>query len=243
MGGLTPGIGETVTSLLSRPIVAHLLLVRLITLFYFVCVCVFLQMTLQQICADVNRVKSWGQQAYLDSNHKMSVLGKPATGKAVPHTPIQCITLTDFCCLCWRLCFREFITSGTNIHLHSRMTWIECGGQGQGHGGLTKYSYVIFERDILKISLRECLQIWHKHSIELKDVHQCKYFIIKITLYSSSTSAARSLKPWGQRSWRKPEANTRSLLSANQLCGQHHQVCGRNHACIISFQFTTRQST
>lgn len=48
--------------------------------------CVFscLQMTLQQICADVNRVKSWGQQAYLDSRHKMTPLCKPATGNAAP---------------------------------------------------------------------------------------------------------------------------------------------------------------
>uniref|UniRef100_A0A669CWC2 Period circadian clock 3 n=1 Tax=Oreochromis niloticus TaxID=8128 RepID=A0A669CWC2_ORENI len=37
-------------------------------------------MTLQQICADVNRVKSWGQQAYLDSNHKIAFLGKRVTG-------------------------------------------------------------------------------------------------------------------------------------------------------------------
>uniref|UniRef100_A0A8C4HSE1 PAS domain-containing protein n=1 Tax=Dicentrarchus labrax TaxID=13489 RepID=A0A8C4HSE1_DICLA len=37
-------------------------------------------MTLQQICADVNRVKSWGQQAYLGSSHKIALLGKPATG-------------------------------------------------------------------------------------------------------------------------------------------------------------------
>uniref|UniRef100_A0A7N6AUP6 PAS domain-containing protein n=1 Tax=Anabas testudineus TaxID=64144 RepID=A0A7N6AUP6_ANATE len=36
-------------------------------------------MTLQQICADVNRVKSWGQQAFLDSSHKISFLGKPST--------------------------------------------------------------------------------------------------------------------------------------------------------------------
>uniref|UniRef100_H3C3B3 Period circadian clock 3 n=1 Tax=Tetraodon nigroviridis TaxID=99883 RepID=H3C3B3_TETNG len=34
-------------------------------------------MTLQQICADVNRVKSWGQQVYLGSSHKISFLGKP----------------------------------------------------------------------------------------------------------------------------------------------------------------------
>uniref|UniRef100_A0A665W042 Period circadian protein homolog 3-like n=1 Tax=Echeneis naucrates TaxID=173247 RepID=A0A665W042_ECHNA len=38
-------------------------------------------MTLQQICADVKKVKNWGKQAYLDSNHKG--LGKPATGKSV----------------------------------------------------------------------------------------------------------------------------------------------------------------
>lgn len=47
-----------------------------------VSVCVALQMTLQQICADVNRVKTWGQQAYLNSSHKISFLGKQATGKA-----------------------------------------------------------------------------------------------------------------------------------------------------------------
>lgn len=47
-------------------------------------VCVF-QMTLQQICADVNRVKSWGQQAYLDSNHKIAFLGKRVTGITVSH--------------------------------------------------------------------------------------------------------------------------------------------------------------
>ncbi|XP_060925593.1 period circadian protein homolog 3 [Limanda limanda] len=41
-------------------------------------------MTLQQICADVNRVKSWGQRAYLDSNHKMSLFGKPATARLPP---------------------------------------------------------------------------------------------------------------------------------------------------------------
>nr|XP_019942425.1 PREDICTED: period circadian protein homolog 3 [Paralichthys olivaceus] len=41
-------------------------------------------MTLQQICADVNRVKSWGQQAYLDSNHKVSLFGKPATARLLP---------------------------------------------------------------------------------------------------------------------------------------------------------------
>uniref|UniRef100_A0AAQ5YJG3 PAS domain-containing protein n=1 Tax=Amphiprion ocellaris TaxID=80972 RepID=A0AAQ5YJG3_AMPOC len=42
-------------------------------------------MTLQQICADVNRVKSWGQQAYLGSSHKIALLGKPAAGNIVPH--------------------------------------------------------------------------------------------------------------------------------------------------------------
>ncbi|XP_029991204.1 period circadian protein homolog 3 isoform X4 [Sphaeramia orbicularis] len=41
-------------------------------------------MTLQQICADVNRVKTWGQQAYLDSTHKIAVLGKPATAHRLP---------------------------------------------------------------------------------------------------------------------------------------------------------------
>ncbi|XP_039971510.1 period circadian protein homolog 3 isoform X3 [Xiphias gladius] len=41
-------------------------------------------MTLQQICADVNRVKSWGQQAYLDSSHKIALLGKPATARVPP---------------------------------------------------------------------------------------------------------------------------------------------------------------
>ncbi|KAF7654315.1 hypothetical protein LDENG_00071530 [Lucifuga dentata] len=39
---------------------------------------------LQQICANVNRVKSWGQQAYLDSRHKMTPLGKPATAPLPP---------------------------------------------------------------------------------------------------------------------------------------------------------------
>uniref|UniRef100_A0A8C6SBW1 Period circadian clock 3 n=1 Tax=Neogobius melanostomus TaxID=47308 RepID=A0A8C6SBW1_9GOBI len=37
-------------------------------------------MTLQQLCADVNRVKSWGQQAYFDSTHKVTVLMKPPQG-------------------------------------------------------------------------------------------------------------------------------------------------------------------
>nr|XP_043879530.1 period circadian protein homolog 3 isoform X2 [Solea senegalensis] len=41
-------------------------------------------MTLQQICADVNRVKSWGQQAYLNSSHKITLLGKPATARLPP---------------------------------------------------------------------------------------------------------------------------------------------------------------
>ncbi|XP_068576690.1 period circadian protein homolog 3 [Cebidichthys violaceus] len=40
--------------------------------------------TLQQICADVNRVKSWGQQAYLGSNHKVALLGKPVTARLPP---------------------------------------------------------------------------------------------------------------------------------------------------------------
>ncbi|XP_070702705.1 period circadian protein homolog 3 isoform X2 [Pempheris klunzingeri] len=41
-------------------------------------------MTLQQICADVNRVKTWGQQAYRDSSHKIAFLGKPATARLPP---------------------------------------------------------------------------------------------------------------------------------------------------------------
>ncbi|XP_027135217.1 period circadian protein homolog 3 isoform X1 [Larimichthys crocea] len=41
-------------------------------------------MTLQQICADVNRVKSWGQQAYLGSSHKTAALRKPATARLPP---------------------------------------------------------------------------------------------------------------------------------------------------------------
>lgn len=41
---------------------------------------VLLQMSLQQICADVNGVKSWGQQGYLGSSHKIPFLGKPARG-------------------------------------------------------------------------------------------------------------------------------------------------------------------
>ncbi|XP_046881034.1 LOW QUALITY PROTEIN: period circadian protein homolog 3 [Hypomesus transpacificus] len=40
--------------------------------------------SLRQICADVNRVKSWGQQAYLDSRNKLTSLGKPATAR-LPH--------------------------------------------------------------------------------------------------------------------------------------------------------------
>lgn len=39
-------------------------------------------MTLQQICADVKKVKGWGQHAYLGSSHKISFLGKPAAGNA-----------------------------------------------------------------------------------------------------------------------------------------------------------------
>ncbi|XP_016892253.1 period circadian protein homolog 3 isoform X2 [Cynoglossus semilaevis] len=41
-------------------------------------------MILQQICADVNRVKTWGQQPYLDSNHKVSLFGKPAAAHLPP---------------------------------------------------------------------------------------------------------------------------------------------------------------
>uniref|UniRef100_A0A669CXJ0 Period circadian clock 3 n=1 Tax=Oreochromis niloticus TaxID=8128 RepID=A0A669CXJ0_ORENI len=46
-------------------------------------------MTLQQICADVNRVKSWGQQAYLDSNHKIAFLGKPPLPPAAPNAEVR----------------------------------------------------------------------------------------------------------------------------------------------------------
>lgn len=42
-------------------------------------------MTLQQFCADVNKVKNWGQQAYLDSRRKLTPLG-PATAGAHPNT-------------------------------------------------------------------------------------------------------------------------------------------------------------
>ncbi|XP_053171143.1 period circadian protein homolog 3 isoform X1 [Scomber japonicus] len=41
-------------------------------------------MTLHQICAEVNSVKSWGQQAYRDSSHKIALLGKPATARQPP---------------------------------------------------------------------------------------------------------------------------------------------------------------
>ncbi|KAM7006854.1 period circadian protein homolog 3 isoform 3-T3 [Tautogolabrus adspersus] len=41
-------------------------------------------MTLQQICADVNRVKSWGQQAYLGSSHKNALLCKRTKGTLPP---------------------------------------------------------------------------------------------------------------------------------------------------------------
>ncbi|KAM3622090.1 uncharacterized protein V6R79_020211 [Siganus canaliculatus] len=41
-------------------------------------------MTLQQICADVNRVKTWGQQAHLSSSHKIALLSKPATARPPP---------------------------------------------------------------------------------------------------------------------------------------------------------------
>ncbi|KAM6979706.1 period circadian protein homolog 3 [Aplochiton taeniatus] len=44
-------------------------------------------MTLQQICADVNRVKSWGQQMYLDSRSKLPPLYKPATAPPPPKAP------------------------------------------------------------------------------------------------------------------------------------------------------------
>lgn len=37
--------------------------------------------------------------------------------------------------------------------------------------------------------------------------------------------ATCQLQPWGQRSRRQQEASPHSLLPADQLCGQHHQVC------------------
>nr|XP_020489986.1 period circadian protein homolog 3-like isoform X1 [Labrus bergylta] len=43
-------------------------------------------MTLQQICADVNRVKSWGQQACPGSSHKNALLCKPTKGVLPPTT-------------------------------------------------------------------------------------------------------------------------------------------------------------
>lgn len=46
-----------------------------------------------------------------------------------------------------------------------------------------------------------------------------------MSLHFPSTCASCRFQPWGQRSWRKQEANTHSLLSADQLCGQHCQVC------------------
>ncbi|XP_059394263.1 period circadian protein homolog 3-like [Carassius carassius] len=43
-------------------------------------------MTLQQFCADVNKVKKWGQQAYLDSQRKLTALGPaPAVAAAGVH--------------------------------------------------------------------------------------------------------------------------------------------------------------
>ncbi|MBN3307703.1 PER3 protein, partial [Amia calva] len=45
-------------------------------------------MTLQQICADVNKLKSWGQQAYLDSRSKPVPLGSTAPDRpsvSLPH--------------------------------------------------------------------------------------------------------------------------------------------------------------
>ncbi|XP_072238571.1 period circadian protein homolog 3 isoform X1 [Leuresthes tenuis] len=44
-------------------------------------------MTLQQICADVNRVQCWGQQAHQDSSRKTAPHGKRATGEASPLPP------------------------------------------------------------------------------------------------------------------------------------------------------------
>ncbi|XP_028853997.1 period circadian protein homolog 3-like isoform X1 [Denticeps clupeoides] len=41
-------------------------------------------MTLQQVCADVTKVKSWGQQAYLDSRSKLIPLSKAGSERRTP---------------------------------------------------------------------------------------------------------------------------------------------------------------
>ncbi|KAJ8400265.1 hypothetical protein AAFF_G00399590 [Aldrovandia affinis] len=41
-------------------------------------------MTLQQICADVNKVKNWGQQAYRDSRRKLTPFGRSPGGREAP---------------------------------------------------------------------------------------------------------------------------------------------------------------
>lgn len=70
-------------------------------------------MTLQQICADVKKVKSWGQQAYLGSSHKISFLGKPATGNAA----LKCKTWKN------KLCY--------NVQMF--WFWLKCPFISQAH--------------------------------------------------------------------------------------------------------------
>lgn len=41
-------------------------------------------MTLQQICADVNRVNTWGQHVYRGSSHRINLLSKPTKGRLPP---------------------------------------------------------------------------------------------------------------------------------------------------------------
>ncbi|XP_061687859.1 period circadian protein homolog 3 isoform X3 [Syngnathoides biaculeatus] len=41
-------------------------------------------MSLQQICADVNRVRNWGQPAHFDSSHKIALLRKPTPAHLIP---------------------------------------------------------------------------------------------------------------------------------------------------------------
>lgn len=49
---------------------------------YNLCVLAYIpQMTLQQICADVNRSKSWGQHAQLDSGQRNAPPGRPNIGE------------------------------------------------------------------------------------------------------------------------------------------------------------------
>lgn len=65
------------------PVKWHAKCASLLQMLLFLRHCVWLQMTLQQICADVNRAQAWGRQACPDSSQK-NTSGKPTTGKAVP---------------------------------------------------------------------------------------------------------------------------------------------------------------